>query len=68
MKTKKIEIVIDEQGQIHSETFGIEGKLCIEELELLFKGIDEFQVLNHTADFYKKPKVLIQNNQEIKRK
>ena len=68
MRTKKIEIIIDEKGQIHSETFGIEGKLCMEELLTLFKGIDDFKVVNHTSDYYKKPKVLIQANQTIKKK
>ena len=68
MKTKKIEILIDENGQINSETFGIEGKLCIEELEQLFKNIDDFKVVNHNSDYYKKPKSLVQNTQTLKGK
>lgn len=68
MRTKKIEILIDENGQINSETFGIDGKLCIEELEQLFKGIDDFKVIRNNSDFYKKPKSLIQSTQTLKGK
>ena len=59
MREKKIYIEIKDNGEIFSETSGIEGQLCIEELEKLFEDIGEFEILQRTPDYYKKKKKMI---------
>ena len=39
MNEKKIVIKIGEEGDIHAETFGMEGTECVEELDKLMKDL-----------------------------
>ena len=49
MSEKKIVIEIGEEGEIHAETFGMEGTECVEELDKLMKD------LARSGDSRKKP-------------
>ena len=57
MKEYKIEIKIDENGNIRAETKGMEGKICIDELEEILAGIEGIRKEKNRPEFYKKQTV-----------
>ena len=65
MKEYKIEIQIDENGNIKAETKGMEGKICIEELEEILAGIEGKRENKNKPEFYKKQ--TISTKQRIRR-
>lgn len=52
MKETKIIVTIDKNGQIKSETKGIKGPSCVDELEELFKDIAHFDKVQKTDEYY----------------
>lgn len=52
MKEYKIEVVIDDNGVIRSETFGIEGEDCVNELTELLNDIVEFEEVQKKPEYY----------------
>lgn len=64
MKDYKVEIIIDENGNIRAETKGMEGNLCITELDGILAGIEGDRKENSTPEYYKKQKIIIK--QQIK--
>jgi len=57
MQTYKIEIEIDENGNLKAETKGMEGEICISELEEILKEIKGDKVYKNKPEFYKKTKI-----------
>ncbi len=57
MKEHKIEIVIDEKGNIIAETKGMQGKICADELDKILVGIEGERKTQNTGDYYKSPPV-----------
>ncbi|GAB6044741.1 hypothetical protein JCM11957_03390 [Caminibacter profundus] len=57
MQEFKIEIEIDENGNLKAETKGIEGEICVSELEGILKGIEGEMSYKNKPEFYKKSKV-----------
>ena len=53
MKEYKIEITIDEEGEIVAETQGMQGKICAEELDKILKDIPGEREIKNTGDYYK---------------
>ena len=53
MKEYKIEIEVDEKGNIIAETKGMQGKVCASELDKILKGISGDQEVKNTDDYYK---------------
>ncbi len=53
MKEHKIEIVVDEKGDIFAETKGMQGKICADELDKILKDIEGERTLENTGDYYK---------------
>ena len=64
MKEYKIEIEIDEKGNLKAETKGMQGKICAEELDKVLKDIPGEQKIKNTPDYYKRQT----RTQTIKRK
>ncbi|WP_456480398.1 DUF2997 domain-containing protein [Nautilia sp.] len=58
MQKFKIEIEIDENGNLKAETKGMEGEICITELEKILKGIEGKQNYKNKPEFYKKAKTV----------
>lgn len=54
MKEYKIEIEIDEEGNIRAETKGMEGEICVEELDEILQGLDGERKEKKKPEFYKK--------------
>jgi len=68
MKEFKVEIEIDENGNIKAETKGIEGEVCIDELENILADLEGEQKYKNKPEFYlKKSKNItkIQNKSKI---
>lgn len=63
MKEYKIEIEIDEKGNISAETFGMQGNICEKELDKILEDVKGEQEIQNTDDYYKKQ----QSKQTIKR-
>jgi hypothetical protein len=57
MQTYKVEIEIDENGNILAETKGMEGKTCVTELDEILAGIGKQQELKNKPEYYKKQKI-----------
>ena len=53
MKEYKIEIEVDEKGNIIAETFGMQGKVCAKELDKILQGINGEREVKNTGDYYK---------------
>lgn len=53
MKEYKIEIIIDEKGNIIAETKGMQGKVCATELDKILSGISGEREVKNTGDYYK---------------
>ena len=53
MKEYKIEIEVDEKGNIIAETKGMKGKICAVELDKILKDIPGDQEVKNTDDYYK---------------
>jgi len=54
MKEFKIEIEIDENGNIKAETKGMQGDICISELEDILSGLEGKQSHKNKPEFYQK--------------
>ena len=68
MQEYKIEILIDEEGNIKAETNGMIGDICIKELEKILKNVEGKQSFSNKPEFYKKPKEqknTLKNNKKI---
>lgn len=52
MEEKKITIKIGQDGSIDAETFGIKGVGCIDELDMLLKGLSLSNNIEKKQDFY----------------
>lgn len=59
MKEYKIEIEIDEKGNIVAETKGIKGKICADELNKVLKNIEGKKEGKWTKDYYEPQSVKI---------
>ena len=66
MQEFKIEIEIDENGNLKAETKGIEGKICVDELENILKGIEGEMSYKNKPEFYKTSKIY--NKSKLKNK
>ena len=53
MKEYVIEIVIDENGELHAETKGMQGKICAEELDKALANVAGTKTVTNTGDYYK---------------
>lgn len=56
MKEHIIEIVIDENGELHAETKGMQGKICADELDKALAGVAGERKITNTGDYYKQPR------------
>jgi hypothetical protein len=65
MKDYKIEITIDKNGNIKAETKGMEGKICITELDEVLAGLEGERKEKNKPEFYKKQKII--TKQQIRR-
>jgi hypothetical protein len=54
MQEYKIEIEIDEDGNIKAETKGMVGEVCIGELDDILSGLDGEQSSKNKPEFYQK--------------
>ena len=61
MQEYTIEVEIDEDGNVKLETKGMEGDVCIDELDKILECIDGQQSYKNKPEFYKKAK---QNNSQ----
>ncbi|HIO70842.1 MAG TPA: DUF2997 domain-containing protein [Campylobacterales bacterium] len=57
MKTYTIEIEIDEDGNIRAETKGMEGKVCVSELDEVLAGLGKEEQVKNKPEYYKNQKV-----------
>lgn len=57
MKEYKIEVAVDEKGNLTAETFGMQGKICAEELDQILAGIEGEREVKNSGDYYKSPSV-----------
>ena len=57
MKEYKIEVEIDENGNIKAETKGMEGKVCVDELDQILAGLGEITEDKKKPEYYKQQKV-----------
>ena len=53
MKEYKIEITINEEGEIVAETQGMQGKICADKLDKILQGIPGERKIKNTGDYYK---------------
>jgi len=60
MQEYNVTIEIDENGNIKAETKGMQGEVCVDELDELLKGLDGEQSIKNKPEFYKKNKQVIQ--------
>jgi len=69
MTEGKIEIKIDEKGEIEAETRGILGPKCLEEVNKLLEDLAAVTSVNKTDEYYMKSEVNTKNNvkQEVKK-
>ena len=61
MQEYKIEIEIDENGDINAETKGILGKSCVNEIDNILKGLEGEREEKNNSDYYKKGSVRTTN-------
>ena len=54
MKEYKIEIEIDEKGNLKAATKGMQGEVCADELDKILKDIPGKQKIKNTPDYCKK--------------
>ena len=54
MEEYKVEIEIDEDGNIKAETKGMQGDVCIGELEDILAGLEGEQSHKNKPEFYQK--------------
>jgi len=54
MKEYKIEIKIDEKGMVYAESKGIFGDACIDELDVILKGLEGDRSHENKSEFYQK--------------
>lgn len=69
MSEGKIEIKINEKGEIVVETHGIVGPSCLEEVNKFLEGMVAVTSINKTDEYYMKLNIQTQINvkQEVKR-
>jgi hypothetical protein len=60
MQEFKIEILIDEDGNVRAETKGMEGEVCVEELEEVLKGLEGELTYKNKPEFYKSKQKMTQ--------
>ena len=66
MKDKYIIVDIDSKGNVHAETFQMEGIDCIEEIQRLMKDIATISSEEKKPEYFKN-KVKVQEKQLIKK-
>ncbi len=52
MQKTELEIIIDENGEVHLDIKGIKGKKCLEIAELVEKVIGEMKDKKHKPEYY----------------
>ena len=67
MQVFNINIEIDEDGNINAETKGMKGKVCIDELENILKGLEGEQTYKNKPEFYQKVKIKNTNINHVSR-
>lgn len=55
MKEYTVEIEIDAEGNLHAETKGMQGEVCVSELGDILAGVAGKRDIKNTSDYYKKP-------------
>ena len=65
MQEYNVTIEIDEDGNIKAETKGMQGDVCVNELDEILKGLDGDQVFKNKPEFDKKNR-LQKNTQKVK--
>jgi len=58
MQTYVVEVEIDEDGNILAETKGMEGKVCVDELNDILAGLGKQEEVKKKPEYYKKQKVV----------
>ena len=53
MREHKIEIEVDEKGNIKAETFGMQGDVCASELDKILSSIKGKRKVVNTPEYYK---------------
>lgn len=57
MKEYIVEVVVDKDGELRAETKGMQGKVCVAELDKVLAGVEGERRAKNTDDFYKKSTV-----------
>ncbi|MGQ9817032.1 MAG: DUF2997 domain-containing protein [bacterium] len=52
MPGTELEIIIDENGEVHLDIKGVKGKGCVEIAEMLTKILGEWKSKKHKAEYY----------------
>ena len=65
MQEYNVTIEIDEDGNIKAETKGMQGDVCVNELDEILNGLDGDQVFKNKPEFYIKNR-LQKNTQKVK--
>ncbi|MEO0136359.1 MAG: DUF2997 domain-containing protein [candidate division WOR-3 bacterium] len=52
MSKTELEIIIDENGEVHLDIKGVKGKKCVEIAEIVKGIIGEMKSKNHKPEFY----------------
>ncbi len=52
MSKTELEIIIDENGEVHLDIKGIKGKKCLEIAEMVEKAIGEMKGKKHKLEYY----------------
>jgi hypothetical protein len=63
MKEKRIVIEIDSKGNVHAETFHMEGIDCVDEIHKLMKDLATLKSNQNKPEYYKNK---LSNNEKVK--
>lgn len=61
MKEFNVIVEIDEDGSIKAETKGMEGEVCVTELDEILEGLSGERDFKNKPEFYKKTQKLTKN-------
>jgi len=67
MNKTELEIIIDEEGQVHIDIKGIKGKKCLEFAEMVEKILGEMRDKRYKPEYYEED-VVITEETEVKKK
>lgn len=54
MKEYTVEIEIDADGKLRAETKGMQGEVCVKELDDMLANVAGERAIKNTGDYYKK--------------